>query len=169
MSAIGLRPYLPSDAPRCLAIFLASIDELASEDYDEEQRDAWKASADDASAFAKRLAGALTLIATREGESVGFASLKGADAIDMLYVDPAHARRGVASTLIEALTKLAQARGAERLAGDVSDTAKPLFERLGFAAQRRNLVTLGDQWLANTTMSKTLAKTAAPASPATRH
>ncbi len=169
MSAIGLRPFLPADAPRCLAIFVAAIDELAGDDYDEDQREAWKASADDAAAFAKRLAASLTLVATLNGENVGFASLKGADVIDMLYVDPASARRGVASTLIEALTRLAQARAAERLTSDVSDTGKPLFERLGFSAQRRNLVTVGDQWLANTTMSKTLAKTAPPASPTTRH
>ena len=53
------------------------------------------------------------------------------------------------------------------LASDVSDTAKPLFERQGFVAQRRNLVTLGDEWLGNTTMTKTLAKGAA--APTTRH
>jgi putative acetyltransferase len=70
------------------------------------------------------------------------------------------------SALIEALTKLAQARGAKRLTVDASDSARPLFERQGFTAERRNLVRVGDQWLANTTMAKTLV--AESASP-TRH
>jgi putative acetyltransferase len=43
------------------------------------------------------------------------------------------------------------------LTADVSDTARPLFERQGFQAQRRNLVQLDDEWLANTTMTKRLA------------
>jgi putative acetyltransferase len=43
------------------------------------------------------------------------------------------------------------------LTSEVSDTARPLFERQGFQAQRRNLVQLDDEWLANTTMTKRLA------------
>jgi len=157
MSAVSLRPYLPADAERCAEIFRASVEDLASEDYSAEQRAAWAALADDSAAFAKRLAGALTLMALVDGEPAGFASLKGAETIDMLYVDPAFARRGVATGLLDALVRLAAARGAKTLAGEVSDTARPLFERQGFQAQRRNLVQLDDEWLANTTMTKRLA------------
>ena len=63
----------------------------------------------------------------------------------MLYVDPRFARRGVGATLIDALVRLAAARGAKRLTSEVSDTARPLFERQGFVAQRRNLVQLDDR------------------------
>ena len=168
MSAIGLRPYLPSDAPRCLQIFVTSIAELASEDYDEDQRDAWIAAFDDEKAFARRLGAMLTLVATVGSEAVGFASLKGADVIEMVYVDPEYARRGVAAALLDAMTRLAASRGAARLTADVSDTAKPLFEKQGFVGERRNLVTLGDQWLANTSMSKTLPAASAPTT-STRH
>lgn len=169
MSAIGLRPFLATDARRCAEIFAASIQELANEDYDDDQREAWAAGAIDVEAFGKRLAGELTLVATIDGESAGFASLKGADFIDMLYVDPSRARQGVASALLDAIERLAAARGAKRVTSDVSDTAKPLFERRGFVAERRNLVTLDDQWLGNTTMSKTLTGAAAPKSGSTRH
>jgi putative acetyltransferase len=157
MSAVSLRPYLVADAERCAAIFRASVEELASEDYSADQCAAWAALADDSAAFAKRLAGALTLMALFDGEPAGFASLEGAETIDMLYVDPGFARRGVATALIDALVRLAAARGAKTLASEVSDTARPLFERQGFQAQRRNLVQLDDEWLANTTMTKRLA------------
>ena len=165
MSAIVLRPYLPADAKRCLAIFRASIDEMASEDYDDDQREAWKSGASDLAAFARRLGEALTLLASVDGAVAGFASLKGAASIDMLYVDPAFSRRGVGATLIDALIRLAEARGVDSLTSDVSDTAKPLFERRGFVAERRNLVLVGDQWLGNTTMAKALAKPAGSAKP----
>jgi putative acetyltransferase len=167
MSAIGLRPYLPADAERCAAIFRASIEETASEDYSPDQCEAWAARGDDVAAFGKKLAESLTLIATIDGESVGFASLRGADRLDMLFVDPAHARKGVGTALIDALVRIASARGAERLTSEVSDTAKPLFERQRFVAQRRNLVAEGDEWLGNTTMTRTLDKTAT--APTTRH
>jgi len=156
MSPVSLRPYLPADAGRCAAIFRASVEDLAVEDYSAEQCAAWAARADDPD-FAKRLASALTLVALIDGEPAGFVSLKGAETIDMLYVDPEFARRGVATALLDALVRLAAARGAKTLAGDISDTARPLFERLGFQAQRRNLVQLDDEWLANTTMTKRLA------------
>jgi putative acetyltransferase len=166
MSAVALRPYVPADARRCAEIFRASVEELAAEDYDPDQREAWASRADDEVAFGANLAGALTLLALVDGRVAGFASLKGAEEIDMLFVDPEFARHGVGRTLIDALTRLAQARGAKRLTADASDVARPLFERQGFTAQKRNLVRKGDQWLANTTMTKTLG--AYPA-PATRH
>jgi putative acetyltransferase len=166
MSAVALRPYVPADAKRCAEIFRASIEELAAEDYDADQREAWASKADDEEAFAARLAGALTLLAVVDGTIAGFASLKGGEEIDMLFVDPEFARQGVGRALVDALTRLAQGRGAKRLTTEASEVAKPLFERQGFTAQKRNLVRIGDQWLANTTMTKTFGP--APAPP-TRH
>lgn len=157
----SLRPYLPPDAALCAAIFRAAIEELAADDYDEDQREAWASRSDDVAAFGARLAGALTLVALVEGGPVGFASLKG-DVIDMLFVAPAVAGRGVGTMLIDALIKLAGARGVTKLTSEVSDTARPLFEKQGFVGERRNMVRNGDVWLANTTMTKSLAGAAAP-------
>ena len=162
----SLRPYLPTDAPLCAAIFRAAIEDLTRDDYDDDQREAWASRSDDGAAFAARLADALTLVALVEGGPVGFASLKG-DVVDMLFVDPAVAGRGVGATLLDALVKLAGARGVAKLTSDVSDTARPTFERLGFIADRRNMVRLDEVWLANTTMTKTL--TAAAPSGARTH
>jgi putative acetyltransferase len=162
MSAVSLRPYVPADAKRCADIFRASVEELTADDYDADQRQAWASRADDEDAFAARLAGALTLVAVIDGAVVGFASLKGADEIDMLFVDPEFARQGAGVALVDALTRLARSRGAKRLTVEASDVARPLFERQGFIAQKRNLVRKGDEWLANTTMTKTLDAEPAP-------
>jgi putative acetyltransferase len=153
---VALRPYLPTDARRCAVVFRSSVEELAEEDYSEAQCEAWAARADDEAAFAKGLAGDLTLVATHEGEIVGFASLKGDTHVEKLFVAPEYARQGVATALMDALTKLAQARGAKELTGDVSDTAKPLFDRLGFESVKRNLILTGEEWLGNTSMRKSL-------------
>jgi putative acetyltransferase len=152
----ALRPYLPSDAAALAEIFQASIEALTGEDYSEAQQAAWAALADDEAAFGRRLAGDLTLVALHDGVPTGFASLKGADEIAMLYVHPDAAGQGVGSALCTALEKLAGARGAKRLSADVSDSAEEFFRRRGFQPVRRNTVPLGGEWLANTTMEKTL-------------
>ncbi|MFK4508299.1 GNAT family N-acetyltransferase [Bradyrhizobium daqingense] len=151
----GLRPFLPADVPVLAAIFAASIEELTGDDYSEAQQEAWMAAAEDAE-FGERLAGDLTLIATLEGSPVGFASLRGNDHIRMLYVHPAVAGQGIATMLVDALEKLAGGRGATSLSVDASDTAQGFFTKRGYTAQQRNSVTMNDEWLANTTMKKTL-------------
>ena len=63
-----------------------------------------------------------------------------------------------ANMLLDALEKLAASRGTAKLIVDASDTARALFEKRGYVAQRRNTVIRGDEWLANTTLEKQLAK-----------
>ena len=97
------------------------------------------------------------MIATLQGSPVGFASLAAGGKIDLLYVHPAAAGQGVGAMLADALEKLAGARGAEKLIVDASDTARGFFEKRGYVAQQRNSISVGDEWLANTTMHKKLA------------
>jgi putative acetyltransferase len=154
---LAMRPFLPADAPLLSEIFRASVEELTAEDYSDAQRDAWAATADDVAALSARLGAQLTLLGTMGASPVGFISLKGADQIDMLYVHPAAAGHGIGTMLVDALEKLAAARGATRLVADVSDSAEDFFKHRGFVAQRRNTVPLGGEWFANTTMEKKLA------------
>jgi putative acetyltransferase len=153
---LGLRPYLPEDAPLLAEIFRASVEELTGDDYGPAQQRAWAAVPDDEEVFAKRLGGALTLIATTEGAPVGFASLAGGEKIDMLYVHPAATRRGIATLLVDALEKLAAGRGAKRLTADASDTSLGFYEHRGFVPMQRNTVRCNGEWFANTTVEKKL-------------
>jgi putative acetyltransferase len=153
---LALRPFLPADAPLLREIFRDSIADLTDEDYTPAQQDAWASAADDEAEFGKRLGSHLTLVGTLEGSPVGFASLAGKDKIDMLYVHPAAAGQGVGAMLTDALEKLAGSRGAAKVAVDASDSARGFFEKRGYVAQQRNTVSVGDEWLANTTLHKTL-------------
>ena len=162
----ALRPFLAADTPVLAAIFAASIEELTGDDYSEAQQQAWASAADDEEQFGKRLAGELTLIATLQNSPVGFASLRGNDHIDMLYVHPSAAGQGVASMLCDALEKLAAGRGAKGLTVDASDNAHEFFLKRGYVAKQRNTVAVNGEWLANTTMQKTLGEAAAPGGPA---
>jgi putative acetyltransferase len=152
----ALRPFLPQDTAVLADIYRASIEELTEDDYNPAQQEAWAAEADDLEAFADRLGMHLALIATMEGSPVGFITLDNPTDIGMFYVHPAVAGQGVGAMLYEAVEKLAQSRGAPHLSIDASDTALRFFQRRGFAAQQRNSVSVGNEWLSNTTMKKPL-------------
>jgi putative acetyltransferase len=154
---LAMRPMLPEDAPLLAEIFRASIEELTMDDYSEAQQAAWASTADDEEDFGARLADQLTLVATFDSAAVGFGSLAGNTRIDMLYVHPSVAGQGAATMLCDALEKLAAARGAKELTVEASDTASGFFEKRGYVARTRNTITLGGEWLANTTMVKPLA------------
>ena len=157
-----MRPFLPADARTLAELFRLSVEILTDDYYDDDQRAAWAASADDEVAFAKRLAGELSIVALLAGEIVGFAALKDSTLVDMLYVHPDFAKCGIGSALADALEKLAQARGTAKVSVDASDSAREFFARRGFVAQSRNTMKLGEEWLGNTTMTKELAPVERP-------
>ena len=151
-----LRPFVLGDTMALRELFAQSIEELTQDDYDEDQRAAWASAAEDARAFAQRLAAQTTLVVQVGGEYLGFAALKDNKVIDMLYVHPHHAGEGVGTALCGALEKIAAARGAEAISVEASESALAFFEGRGYAPARRNSLPIGDQWLTNTTMTKPL-------------
>jgi len=54
--------------------------------------------------------------------------------------------------------KLAGSRGAKSLSVDASDNAQDFFLKRGYVGKQRNTVTVNGEWLANTTMQKTLVQ-----------
>ncbi len=152
-----IRPFMPSDTMALRDLYAQSIEELTAEDYTEDQRLAWIARAEDAEAFADRLEAMVTLIVQVDGEYLGFASLKNNTVLDMLYVHPYATGRGVGTTLVDALERLAAARGAKEITVEASETAQPFFAERGYVPGKRNLIPVEDEWLPNTTMTKNLA------------
>ena len=158
---VSLRPYLPEDLPRLGVITRAAIEELAAEDYDAEQRAVWASSFEDEARFGAKLESYVVLLAVAGDTVAGYVALKDEDLVELLYVAPEFARQGIATFLCRAIELLAAGRKATKLRVQASDTAQPLFETLGYTPKQRNTVSLHGQWLANTTMEKTLQPDAA--------
>ena len=153
----ALRPFLPQDTPILAEILRDSVEGLTEDDYNPAQQEAWASSAEDLEEFAARLGKHLTLIAAMEGSPVGFISLDAPTEIGLFYVHPAVAGQGVGRMLYDAVEKLSTARGTPHLSVDASDTARDFFAHRGFSAEQRNSVSVGNEWLSNTTMKKKLA------------
>jgi putative acetyltransferase len=152
-----LRPLLPADLPLLAILMQASFEELAADEYSAAQRAAWTAEAEDATAFGRRLATGLTLVVEDDGEPAAFAVLEGNSRVSHVYVHPDCSGEGLGRSLLEALEKLAAARGGTGLAALVTDNATGFFERLGYVAARRGTHAAGEQWLGVTDMTRMLA------------
>jgi putative acetyltransferase len=163
VSAHRLRPFVAADTMALRDLFAQSIEVLTVEDYSEDQRLAWAATAEDAEAFSEKLAGMLTLVVMLDGEYAGFGSLRDNKVVEMLYVHPYYVGLGVGTALMDAFERLAAARGTREITLEASQASAPFFEDRGYVAKQRNLVPCDGEWLANTTMTKTLAE-AAPVS-----
>ncbi len=158
-----MRPFLKADTERLQDLVAQSIEMLTTEEYDDNERIAWMSRVADAEAFAVRLSRNVTILVESDGDILGFGSLRDTDdkarrEIDLLYVHPYAASQGVGSALLDALERIARARGAETMTVDSSDTAHDFFERRGYQGIRRNTIPIDDVWLTNTTMMKPLVK-----------
>lgn len=76
--------------------------------------------------------GRLRLVAVAD-DVAGFIDVEPDGHIDLLYVAPAAAGSGVARTLLETAEALSPLSGAVRLYAEASETARPVFERLGYS------------------------------------
>jgi putative acetyltransferase len=152
----SLRPALPADHADLAILFQASIEELAGDAYTDEQRALWAGKAEDQAAWGKHLSGCLVLIAEEDGEPVGFAAMRDNAIVENVHVHPDMAFMGVGRTLMDALERLAAARGSKKLSVAATDNALPFFERLGFVAVRRSSLSVGEEWLASMVMDKAL-------------
>lgn len=138
------RAYEPGrDALPLAALFRSAILTLAASHYDAAQRAAWAAVADDPDEFDARLARGVTLVAVAGSEYAAFGQLFPSDHVEMLYVAPAWARRGLASALIARLEALAREARAITLDTDASALARPVFERAGFSLVAQESVRRG--------------------------
>lgn len=131
-----IRPYRPSDLDPVLECFMRAVHERGAGHYDPAQRAAWAPDPPDRAAWAVRLGSGGVFVAEVDGHIAGFARVEADGLVDLLYVHPAHGRRGVGRALLAHGCAWAAVRGARTLRADVSLVARPLFEAMGFVVER---------------------------------
>ncbi|AYG61534.1 GNAT family N-acetyltransferase [Rhizobium jaguaris] len=152
---LTVRPYVPADADLTIDIFLRAIREVASRDYDQAQVDAW-AKVEDREAWAKRRSSRLAWIVQYGSTAIGFADLVPDGLLDMMFVHPDYQGIGAASLLLTTIESEARKQGLGRIFTEASLTARPFFERRGFAVLTSQSVEKRGQTLENFRMEKSL-------------
>lgn len=108
--------------------------------------------------FAGGATAAVSAVGAFEGDRMlGFATLVASDErLDLLYVDPAAWRRGVARRLVEAIEERARAAGCTRLRVDSSRLAQKALASLGYEAVADHTKTVGGVTFDNKWLEKAL-------------
>jgi putative acetyltransferase len=153
---IEIRDYRASDSEALADIFQRAVREIARKDYSPVQVMAWAPDARDSAVFAAKRGAKPTFVAEYDGQVAGFTDLDGDGHIDMFYVNPDFQRRGVASAMLRFLAERGQSERRKRLFGEVSITARPVFERHGFKVLAYQTVETNGQSLGNYRMEKLL-------------
>ncbi|WP_258131454.1 MULTISPECIES: GNAT family N-acetyltransferase [unclassified Microbacterium] len=133
---VEIRPYRSEDARATLAVFIDAVTVTAAADYSTEQIAAWARPAQrNESDWDRAMKGRNSYVCVVDDAIAGFSDVSPTGYIDMMFVSPRHARRGLASALLALLEAEARATGAIALSADVSLTARPFFERHGFIVE----------------------------------
>ena len=152
-----IRAYRQADLDALLGLFHRSVHALGAADYTPEQLAAWAPELPDRRAWAERLAAGATMVAERDGDIAGFIRTGDCGYVDLLYVDPHWARRGVASTLLAHALDRLRAQGVDYAWCHASLTARPFFEHHGFAATARRTVERNGVEMINWAMQRELS------------
>ncbi|PXW15291.1 putative acetyltransferase [Chryseobacterium sp. CBTAP 102] len=156
--SITLRKGANDDLPEMLQLFRATIDEVGKKDYDIQQIEAWKSGAENEERWMKVIRDQYVLIAVTENQIVGFCTLDQGNYIDLLFVHKDHQSKGIASKLYHSIEKEALQHSEKKLTADVSKTARPFFEKVGFQIVQEQTVNVKGIALTNYKMVKTLSK-----------
>jgi len=154
--AITIRLYQTTDAAMLTALFRDSVRHIASRDYTTSQVRAWAPDVIDERRFGERCERKSTWVARIADRIAGFADLEPDGHIDMLYVHPEFARRGVARALLTHIESVARGFELRRLYTEASITARPVFEAMGFRVVVPQTVTIRGETLTNFRMEKRL-------------
>lgn len=157
-TGLRLRAYRRADAEILAQLFHDSVHRATAADYTPAQRAAWAPDVPAPDALHARLARCDAAVATQDGRVAGFGSLQPDGHIDMFYVAADRQRGGTGTALYRRLEGMARRAGQGRLTADISITARPFFEAMGFAVTARRTVSRGGIELTNFAMDKPLTR-----------
>lgn len=152
-----IRRYRRGEEEALWTLFYETVHMVNRADYSVAQLQAWAPAEHEATQWRERLAMTEPFVAEVEGRLVGFAELRSDDWIDCFYCHKDWQGRGVGSALLAVIEDDAKRRGVVCLRVAASITAKPFFERKGFAVDAEQRVARRGETFTNYAMSKALA------------
>lgn len=153
---ITIRPFAAADAAPTLEVFQRAIRTTAAADYSSEQIAAWAPADADTGAWLERRSQLNTVVAVVDNLIAGFTDVSASGYIDMMFVDPAAGRRGIATALLLWARTEAERLGSSTLTTHASLTARPFFQAQGFVVDQERHPILRGVVMTNYAMSRTL-------------
>jgi len=151
---IVIRDYVESDADALWSIFFNTIRNINRRDYTQAQVEAWAPDLVDSDYWLKRMNGLSPFVAEIDGVIVGYTDLQSDGLIDHFYCHHEYQGKGVGGALMNHVLALGNSRGVARYYSEVSITARPFYEHLGFSVVQEKVVDLSGQKLRYFLMEK---------------
>ena len=129
---LSFRQAHSSDLPEMQQLFVDTVTNVCKKDYNEKQIRAWTSGVKDTQRWLKRLDEQHVLLAIKDDQITGFGTIKDGSYIDMLFVHKDFQGQGIARKLYAQLEQKAAELNSDHIDSNVSITAKPFFERMGF-------------------------------------
>ncbi|MBT9382239.1 GNAT family N-acetyltransferase [Pseudooceanicola sp. CBS1P-1] len=162
-----IRPMTVSDHAAVARIFFCAVHEGTRAAYSAAQRRAWAGETIDLPAWQRRLEGMTGFVATRDEEPVGVLTLDAiADAqahVDLAFVLPSQAGKGIGGQLLRRAEAWARSGGAGHMTTEASLVARPFFARHGWQVVRPEEILRRGVSLRRFRMRKDLEAAAVPA------
>jgi putative acetyltransferase len=155
-SNIHIRQAKLSDLPALQQLFVGTIENVCKADYNEQQISVWTSSVENKQRWLGIIENQYVLVAQEEDRIVGFCSLDKNNYIDLFYVHKDKQGQGIARLLYNTIESEALKFGQKELTSDVSITARPFFEKIGFTIQAEQTVVREGVELTNYKMKKVL-------------
>ncbi len=131
----AIRKAAPAERDRLREIFRDAVLAAGPRSYTDQHVATWAATADDVDRWDTRMREGSIWVAVAPHDAmraIGVASLSPQDHVDLLYVDPAFHRRGIARALLARLEVQAHSARVSELTTDASLIAHPVFLDAGF-------------------------------------
>jgi putative acetyltransferase len=152
---IAIRLFKPQDAEQIAQLFHDTVREVNLRDYSIAQVKAWAPDDIHFRNWVEVCSSRFTYVADHEGTIAGFAELEPNGHIGCFYCHKNYQRCGVGSQLYRAIEAKALELPVSRLFTEASITAKPFFQRIGFAIVKEQQICRGEL-LINYVMEKHL-------------
>lgn len=152
-----IRKYKPSDLGQIAKLFYDTVHAVNAKDYTEEQLNAWATGQLDLEAWNASFLEHDTLVAVSGEQIAGFGDMDQTGYLDRLYVHKDFQHRGIAAAICDALE---QKMAGKTVRTHASVTAKPFFEKRGYAVIKEQQVERQGVWLTNYLMEKEVVQAA---------
>ncbi|MCT2562809.1 GNAT family N-acetyltransferase [Chryseobacterium herbae] len=151
-----IRKGTPGDLAEMRTLFTDTVTTVCQNDYSSDQINVWKSGAENDERWLGVIDSQLVIVAKINGQMAGFCTLDQGNYIDLLFVHKDFQNQGIARKMYIFIEQEATVRKEKTLAADVSKTAKPFFEKMGFKVIKEQTVNVKGIDLTNYKMEKEL-------------
>jgi len=149
MSQMDVRKFRRGDEKELWELFYNTIHNINIQDYNKAQVAAWAPDDLDINFAIQKFREIDPFVVIHDGKIIGYADIQSDGYIDHFYCHHEFQGQGIGSMLFASLEKEARENGILKMYSNVSITARPFFEAMGFSVEKEQLIQVGDQQLKN--------------------